>query len=136
MAHNVILGVAAANAETAAIGALCNSGYLRLYDGSQPATADTAVTDQTLIAELRFPSTALSNVTSGSGGFNALTADSSANATGTPTWFRALKSDGTSTVFDGTVGVGGEYDCSIDSVPVSAGGTVSVTSMTYIAHRG
>lgn len=135
MAHAVHLGVAAANAEAGAIVALLNSGYLRLYDGTQPATADTAVTTQTLICELRFNATAGGAASSGVVTFNAVTADSSANATGTPTWFRALKSDGSTAVFDGTVGTTG-CDCNIDTVPVTIGATVSVTSMTYTANRG
>ena len=136
MANNVKLGAAAANAEAGAIVALCNTGYLRLYDGSQPATADTAVSAQTLIAELRFAATAMSgSPAAGVATFAAVTADSSANATGTPTWFRALKSDGSTAVFDGTAGESGT-DCIIDSVPIAEGGTVSVTAMTYTAHRG
>src|SRR5467141_2554110 len=84
--------------------ALLNTGYIRIYDGTQAATADTAVGAQVLLAELRFGATAFAGSVNGVATANAITADSSANNTGTATWFRALKSDGTTTVFDGSVG--------------------------------
>jgi len=130
------LGVAAADAEAGAIAALCNSGKLRLYNGTQPATADTAVDTQTLLCELTFNATAMSgSPAAGVATFAAITADSSADATGTPTWFRAVKSNGTTSVFDGTVGLSGA-DCNIDAVPITTGATISVVSMTYTANRG
>lgn len=136
MANNVKLSNATANAEAAATVALCNNGYLRLYNGTQPATADTAVTTQTKLAELRFAATAISGSPSeGLATFATISDDSSADAGGTPTWFRALKSDGTTSVFDGTVGTSGT-DCIIDAVPIVAGTTVGVTSMTYRANKG
>jgi len=61
---------------------------------------------------------------------NAITADSSANATGTATWFRALESDGTTAVFDGSVGTSGA-NINLNSVAISVGAAVSVTSYTY-----
>ena len=42
------------NAEANAVGDALNLGYIRIYDGSQPANADTAVGAQNLLAELRF----------------------------------------------------------------------------------
>ena len=33
---------------------LLDNGYLRIYDGTQPATANTAIGSQVLLAELRF----------------------------------------------------------------------------------
>ena len=138
MANNVHLGVAAANAEADAIVALLNNGYLRIYDGTQPATADTAVSTQTLLAELRFNNPA-SNAGAALGictfDVDPAVTDASANNTGTPTWFRALASNGTTAVIDGTVGLSGT-DCIIDAVPITSGATVTVTTMTYEANRG
>ena len=81
----------AATTEADAVCTLLNSGYLRIYDGSQPATADTALGAQNLLAELRFNATAAPAATNGVATFNAITSDASANATGTATFFRALK---------------------------------------------
>lgn len=104
MALNTQMSDAAVNAEADALAPLLNNGYLRLYDGTQAATADTAVGAQVLLAELRFNATAFPAASGGVLTANAITSDSSANATGTATWFRALKSDGTTVIMDGSVG--------------------------------
>ena len=120
----------AVNAKADAVGALLNNGYLRIFDGSRPATADTAVSGQTLLAELRFNATAFGAAVAGVATANAITQDSSADATGTATWFRALKSNGTSPIFDGEVGTSGA-DLNLNTVEIVASAVVSVTGMTY-----
>lgn len=105
MSHNLKLANAAVNAEANALAALLNSGYLRIYDGTQPATADTAITTQNLLAELTFGATAFGASSAGVITANAITSDSDANATGTATWCRCFKSDGTTPVLDGSVDV-------------------------------
>lgn len=54
-------------------------GLLRIYMGTPPADADTAIGAQTLLAELTL-STISGTVSNGVLTFNAITADSSANA--------------------------------------------------------
>ena len=130
MANNPKISNAAANAAADAVVDLLNSGYLRIYDGTQPATADTAIDVQVLLAELTFGNPAFGDAADGVATANAITADSSANATGTATWFRVLKSDGTSAMFDGSVGTSG-CDLNLNSVAIQAGAEVSVTSFTY-----
>ena len=133
MANNFKLSNAAASAAADAVVDLLDNGYFRIYSGTQAATADTAITDQTLLAELRFNATAFGAASNGTATANAFTSDSSANATGTATWFRALKSDG-ATVFDGSVGTSGA-DLNLNSTSIQAGATVSVTSFTYTHPR-
>lgn len=130
MALNLNLSNTAANAEANALAVLANTGYIRIYDGTQPATADTAVSTQTLLAELRFGATAFGAASAGVITANAITADSSANASGTATWFRVLQSDGTTVLWDGTVGTTG-CDMNLNSVAISSGATVSISSMTH-----
>lgn len=130
MALNPKLSNAGANAAADAVTALLNSGYLRIYDGSQAATADTAIGAQVLLAELRFNATAFAGAVAGVATANSITSDSSADASGTATWFRALKSDGTTVVFDGSVGTSGA-NLNLNSVAISSGAAVSVTAMTY-----
>lgn len=120
----------AVNAGADAILALLNSGYLRVYDGSIPATANTAVTSQTLLAELRYGSPAFGAASAGVASANAITQDAGANASGTATWFRALKSDGTTSVFDGTAGASGT-DLVLSDAAIVVGTVVRVTSHTY-----
>jgi hypothetical protein len=54
MANALRLTNAAVNAEADAFARLLDNGYLRIYSGTQPATADTALSGNTLLAELRF----------------------------------------------------------------------------------
>jgi hypothetical protein len=131
MANNLKVsgGAAGVNPACDAVVDLLDSGYLRIYNGTQPSDADDAITTQTLLAELRFGAPAFGSASAGVATANAITADSSANATGTAAWFRALKSDGTSTVFDGSVGVTG-CELNIDNTSIATGQQVTVTSMT------
>lgn len=80
------------------------NALLRLYDGSRPATGGTATT---LLAELTCSATFAPAASGGVLTLNAITQDSSANASGTATWFRIVKSDGTTFVLDGDVGTSG-----------------------------
>lgn len=133
MALNTQLANATVNGQGDNLSARLNSGFLRIYDGTQPATADTAVSTQVLLAELTFSATAAPATSNGLITFNALTADSSANATGTPTWFRAVQSNGTTVVMDGTAGASG---CNLNLSGLTGGqiiigGTVAVSSFTH-----
>ncbi len=131
MALNPHRTAAAANAALDAWKTLLNSGKLRIYDGTQPATASTAISGNTLLAELSFAATAFGASANGVATAAAITSVNAA-ATGTPTWFRALKTGGvdvTDNVFDGTVGTSG-CDLTINSATITAGATVSVTSLT------
>ena len=134
MALNPTLANVAANAQADAACALANTGWLRIYDGVQPANADTAITSQNVLAELRFGATAFGAAVAGVATANAITADSSANLTGTATWFRVFKSDGTTALFDGSVGTAG-CNLNLDSVSIVLGGTISVTAFTFTASK-
>lgn len=135
MALNPKFSNACVNAEADALAALLNTGYLRIYDGTQAVTADTAVGAQVLLAELRFGATAFGAAVAGLITANAITADTSANATGTASWFRALKSDGTSSVYDGTVGTSG-CDATINSTAISSGAAVSCSALSIQVSKG
>jgi hypothetical protein len=135
MALNPKRSNTAVSAAADAVCPLLNSGYLRIYSGTQPATADTALSGNTLLAELRFSSTAFGSASNGVATANSITADSSADNTGTATWFRALKSDGTTTVLDGSIGTS-SADLVLNSTSISAGAQVSVTSFTYTENKG
>ena len=135
MANNLKLSDVAVNAEADALSVLLDNGYLRIYDGTQPANADTAISTQTLLAELRFNADAAPSAVAGVLTFNAITQDSNANNTGTASWFRALKSDGSTVMFDGTVGTSGS-DINIATTAIVAGAIVGVTSAVYTVSKG
>jgi hypothetical protein len=130
MALTAKLSRIAASAAADAICALLNSGYLRIYSGVQPTDPETAITTQVLLAELRFGATAFGAASNGVAVANPITGDSSADATGTATWFRALKSDGTTAVFDGSCGTS-NADMLLSSTAINAGAEVRCGSMKY-----
>ena len=105
------------------------SALLRIYDGTRPATGGTATT---LLAELTCNATFAPAASGGVLTLNAITQDSSANATGTATWFRIVQSGGSTHVLDGDVGTSGS-DLNLNSTSITSGGTVSVTSATITA---
>lgn len=116
------------NAELDALAPHANSGFIRIYTGTIPATPETAPAG-TLLAELTFNATAFGAAAAGVITANAITSDSSANATGTAGWYRALKSDGTTALWDGTVSTAGA-DLNLNSTSINTGVTVAITSLT------
>lgn len=114
----------------AALDVLNGGGFLRIYDGTQPADADTAITSQVLLAELTLSSTAFAAASAGSKTANTITADSSANASGTATWYSLIKSDGTTRVADGSVGTASS-NIVLNSVAISSGAQVTCSSLVY-----
>lgn len=86
-----------------------NAALLRIYDSTgtgRPSTGG-AVTTQVLLAELTCGTPFAGAAAAGVLTANAITTDASANATGTATWFRIVKSDGTTFVLDGNVAASG-----------------------------
>ena len=126
------LQIANAQASRAAdaVCARCNGGVIRIYSGTEPTTADTALSGNTLLAELAFSATAFGAAVNGVATANAITQDSSADATGTATFFRAFESGGTVVVYQGTVGTSGQQ-MNLTNTSIQANGQVSVTSMVY-----
>lgn len=115
------------DAITTTIGA---SGLLRIYSGTAPATPATALSGNTLLAELPLSSTFAAAAASGVLTANSITSDSTADATGTATFYRIYKSDGTTCVAQGSVGTSGA-DLNLNTTSIVAGAAVAVTSFTY-----
>lgn len=120
LAYSSTLRNARMDAITTAIGA---SGLLRIYDGTRPASGGTATT---LLAQLSLSATAAPGASGGVLTFNSITQDSSADATGTATWFRITTSGGTF-VIDGSVGTSGS-DLNLTTTSIVITQPVSVTS--------
>jgi len=113
---------------TALIDAGTTGGYLRIYDGTRPATGGTATT---LLAELQFSTTSFPAASAGTMSANAITSDSSANATGTATWFRVVD-DVAGHVMDGNVGTSGS-DLNLTSTSITATQSVSCSQFDLTA---
>jgi hypothetical protein len=119
----------AVNTKVNAQGVLLNAGYLDIYDGTQPATANTAITTQVRLARLTFGSPAFASAVAGVAAANPITSDVTASATGTASWFRAVQADGVTVVYDGSVDTA-DANLNLTSVAIAGGASVSVTSFT------
>jgi hypothetical protein len=103
------------------------SGQLKLYTGTRPTTVDTALSGNTLLATLTCNATAFGAASTGVMTAGAI-GSATAVATGTATFFRLFKSDGTTAVIDGDVAASGS-DLNLAGGPgITSGQTVSVSS--------
>lgn len=121
LAYNSTLRNAMLDAITTRAG---NAALLRIYDGSRPATGGTATT---LLAELTCGTPFAASALAGALTLGSITQDSSANATGTATWFRIVQSDGSTHVLDGNVGTSGS-DLNLTTTSIVSGQPVSISS--------
>lgn len=130
MALNPKLAVARRNAALdAALDTVLNSGSLRIYDGTQPTDADTALGAQVLLAQLALSATAWAAASAGSKAANAITS-ATASATSTATWASFVTS-GAVRLWDFTAGVSGSTpNLTLNSAAIQSGATVSVSSFT------
>ena len=126
---------AALDAIVGLVDAGAGAGKVRIYQngGANPVDADAALGGATLLAELAMSDPAFGAASGSSGGSttataNAITDDSAADASGTAHFFRVMDSDD-NVVFQGEVGTTGS-DMNLNSTSISAGATVSITSMT------
>lgn len=106
------------------------SGKIRIYDGTRPTTVDTALGAQVVLAELPCSADVFAAAVAGEPTYvdlNAITNDSSADATGTATWASILSSANVRMV-DMDVGTSGS-DLNLNTTAIVTGATVSITSM-------
>lgn len=113
---------------TALVDAGASNGFLRIYDGTRPATGGTVTT---LLAELDMSDPSFAAAAAGVLTANSITDEASAPATGTATWFR-LTDDGGTAVIDGDTGTASS-DLNLNTVNIVAGLSVAVTSMVITA---
>lgn len=105
-----------------------NAGKLRIYDGTQPTDADTALGAQVLLADLALSATAFAAASAGSKAAAAITSDSAADATGTATW-GALLTSANVRKLDFSVGTA-TVNLVLNSAAISSGATVAVSAFT------
>lgn len=129
MALNPKLSAASRNLALNAALDVLNSGFFDIYDGTQPTDADTAVGAQVKLARCPLNATAFAAASAGSKSANAITSDSAADATGTASWYRLWQSNGTTAVWDGSVGTA-TANLILNSVAIQVSATVSISSFT------
>lgn len=133
MSSNLKYSASLKNAQQDAITTkLGANAVLEIYSGSQPASPDTAVGAQVLLASLTCNATFAPAASGGVLTLNAIsngTGTAGAGAGTTATWYRLRTSGGVAHI-DGTVGISGA-DLNLNNTNIATGQTVSVTSSTY-----
>jgi len=112
-------------------------GKLVIYDGTAPTAPDTALSGNTVLAELDLSNPAFGNATDAAPGAtataNAISDDTDANNTGTATFFRLLDRDDTPKI-QGAVRESADPDNGeelvLNAKDIVAGAKVEVTSLT------
>jgi len=136
MAHNVNLSNEYITAQASSGGALTNGGFLRFYDGVQPATADTPIVTQKMLAELRINNPA-GNTMAGEFIFGDIAPEKSAPAGGKATWYRVVKADGKSAIRDGSIGkTGSDSDIELDNINIIVGAEIYIDDLKWKIPKG
>jgi hypothetical protein len=108
-----------------------SGAILKIFSGSRPATGGA---ETTKLAQLTFSGNIAAAAASGILTLNIPPSDTSADATGTASWARITKADGTTVVTDMSVSAtGGGGDLQLDSTSITLGGTVAITAGSITA---
>ena len=117
---------------TAVRDSVCNHVVDQLDEGTPPGTLVFQTSGDVEVATLTFSATAFGASSSGTATAAAITSDSSATG-GTIAKARLKNAAGTDKIICSVTATGGGGDIELSSVVVSAGQTVSVSSLTYSA---
>jgi len=102
-----------------------SGALLKIFAGTQPATGGA---ETTKLAQLTFSGN-IGTCTNGVITLNIPASDTSADDTGTATWARITQSNGTTVAVDMNVtATAGGGSLTLDSIAVTLGGTVAITS--------
>lgn len=142
MALDFVITNAAAQAVLNALATAIDAGtaaVINIYSGTVPADADAALSGNTLLAQLNMSATAFGAATDVNPGARitaaAITSDSSADATGTASFFRILTQSGGTVVAQGTAGTAAA-DLILSTTAITAGSTVAISSATITQPEG
>ena len=109
-----------------------DAALIRIYSGVRPTNEGA---EGTLLAELEGDTPFAGAAVAGVLTLNPITEDSSANASGTASWFRIYDAGAANIVCDGSVGVAGSgADLILDSTTITATQTVSID--TFVITEG
>jgi hypothetical protein len=105
---------------------------ISIYQGTQPANANTAISTQILLVTCTLAGV-FGTDTDGTLTLGTVN-PGTAVATGTAQFFRIFKSDGTTVVMDGSVGTSGA-DMNLDNTSINITQTVDITGGTIIRNN-
>lgn len=126
---NVAQNTASTQAATL-VGAFTNSSIVQVYNGTIPATPETAISGQTLLASITLPASSAFSQTNGVMTAAAIT-NPTIGATGTATFFRWVKSDTTTVIGDGYVANSSGYAAWATNTAYTAGDFKTANGNTY-----
>lgn len=106
-----------------------SNAIIRIYSGTQPANANTAISTQTLLVSLNI-SGAFGTDSNGTLTFSTVN-NGTAVASGTASFFRIVKSDGTTVIMDGSVGTS-SADLVLNTTTIATNDTVAISSGTIV----
>lgn len=101
---------------------------LRIYSGTPPSNAGSALSGNTVLVDIPLGSDYFATTSNGVLSKTGTWQDTSADATGTATFFRILTSADAARI-QGTVGTSGA-DLNLSSTSITSGGTVTITGFT------
>lgn len=107
--------------------ALGNAGTIKIYTGTQPATANDAASG-TLLATFTLGSPGFGSASGGTITLSGTPLTVAAGNTGTAGWFR-MATSGATTVLDGSVGTSGQQ-INLNTTSITSGVNVTITSGT------
>ena len=141
MANGFFITSAAAASMQTALATAIDIGtvaVINIYDGTPPATADAALSSNNLLAQLTCSTTMFTATTTANPSVltaGAISSDTSADSTGTATFFRILTQNAGTVVAQGTAGVG-TFDLNLNTTAFTSGSTVSITAATISLPNG
>lgn len=115
---------------TALVNGGSGAGKLRIYTGTQPAGPGTAISTETLLAEVTLADPAYGAASSGVATMASLPRTATAVASGTAAWFRVLDSSNVAIFDDSVTATGGGGGLELGTVTISSGLTIDITSST------
>jgi hypothetical protein len=108
---------------------------LRIYDGTVPAKATSALSGNNVLASITLPTDFMAAASGGSSSKSGTWTDASADATGTATFFRIWNNGLTTAHIQGTVGTSGT-DMIVNSTSFVAGNSFTVNTFTLTDGNG
>jgi hypothetical protein len=112
------------------------AGTLKIYTGSQPATADDSASG-TILATFTLPATAFGASSAGTATLLGVPLSTTGTNAGTAGWFRVESGGTPAKVFDGAVGATGSgAELELNTTTISVGVNVSITSGTFTMPAG
>ena len=130
MTTEVTLTVEARNSQADAIARLLDNGSVKVYSGTPPANVDAALSGNTLLATNPLSATSAPAASAGAITFSTITDDSSIDATGTASFYRTFKTDGTTPVTQGSVAVSGG-SMTLADLALVAGNVFAIASFVH-----